>query len=292
MQTRLIIAVLSTLVMSLAGTAQAQKSQAPSTSRGAYARPNRDVTPEEKAKLIQAGKEARARRLTIRGRTPFRPGTINLSKSSPLAHGLRGRSFSPISRSATVAHRGEALQGTAAKNLLAAANPRVTKRVVKSGAAGAQTPQPAPHPPQANAGGLPATDAPAPVVDRTAETAAAPVAKPGPAEAKPRFSPAPPLDEWVEYVAKTSERYQFTDSQNARAQAILASLRERARQYRMGRLPEFEAAETIQSPELREDRLGSLNRPIDELFAELKMRLENLPTIAQKLRAEQTPAPK
>ncbi len=270
--------------MSSAGTAHAQKSQP----RGAYAKPKTDVSPQEKAKLLQAGKDARAQALTLRGRTTFRPGTINLSKPSPLALGLRRKGFSAIARGAALSEQEKNLRGSEAQHMLAAKKPQATARANKPTPAGAQTPQaPAENPPPAIALEHSATDA-APAAPGVAAEAA-PVKKSGIAETKPQITPAPPLDEWDEYVAKTAERYQFTDPQNARAQAILVGLRQRAQQYRMGRLPEFEAAETIQSPEARDARLRSLNRPIDELFAELKMRLENLPTIAQKLRAEQTP---
>lgn len=105
------------------------------------------------------------------------------------------------------------------------------------------------------------------------------------------MEPAPPLDEWEKYVANVSEHYGFTDDQNGGAQSILDDLRNRARRYRLSRGPEFEQAERIEDRKARADRLKQLNQRIDQLFNELKMRLENLPTIEQKLRADQ-PEPK
>ncbi|MFQ5411136.1 MAG: hypothetical protein ACE5EC_02525 [Phycisphaerae bacterium] len=104
------------------------------------------------------------------------------------------------------------------------------------------------------------------------------------------LTPAPPLDEWEKYVVSVSEHYGFNDEQNARAQSILSDLQSRARQYRLSRGPEFKQAEKIEDRKARTDRLNMLNYRIDQYFNELKMRLENLPTIEQKLRAGPTPA--
>ncbi len=101
---------------------------------------------------------------------------------------------------------------------------------------------------------------------------------------------APPLDEWEKYVVTVSQHYGFDDEQNGRAQSILADLQSRARQYRLSRGPEFKQAEKINDRKAKTDRLNVLNFRIDQYFNELKMRLENLPTIEQKLRAGPTPA--
>ncbi|MCG8407593.1 MAG: hypothetical protein MI923_20545 [Phycisphaerales bacterium] len=99
-------------------------------------------------------------------------------------------------------------------------------------------------------------------------------------------TPAPPIDEWGDYVIRVSQKYGFTEAQNARAMSILKDLRNRALQYRTRKGLEFIKCEKIQDKTARNARLKELNRPIDLLFNELKLRLENLPTIPQWHRAQ------
>lgn len=106
------------------------------------------------------------------------------------------------------------------------------------------------------------------------------------------IQPAPPLDEWEAYVAKSSTMYQFTEAQDDKATSILADLKHRARQYQLTRAPAFQEADRIENAADRTARLKRLNGPIDGLFDELKQRLDNLPTIPQKLQAERHPTPK
>jgi hypothetical protein len=106
------------------------------------------------------------------------------------------------------------------------------------------------------------------------------------------IEPAPPLDEWEKYVAKTSAMYQFIDAQDAKARSILTDLKHRARQYQLTRGPAFQEAERLQDAGARAARLKNLNEPIDLLFDELKQRLDNLPTIPQKLQAKPHPTQK
>ncbi|MFQ5430389.1 MAG: hypothetical protein ACE5E1_08780 [Phycisphaerae bacterium] len=122
---------------------------------------------------------------------------------------------------------------------------------------------------------------------RTAETAPPDRARAG---AAVLLAAAPPLDEWERYVARVAEHYAFTEAQTAKAHFILKSLRHRAQQYRLGRVSLFNDAEQIQDKQARTLRLATLNRPIDSIFHELKRRLENLPTLTQKLRAGPMPA--
>ncbi|MBN2561209.1 MAG: hypothetical protein JXQ75_09795 [Phycisphaerae bacterium] len=100
------------------------------------------------------------------------------------------------------------------------------------------------------------------------------------------FATAPPLDEWDRYVARTAEKYLFTDPQLIKAHAILRDLRRRAYQYRMSRSADFAKAELILDARARKERLDQLDYPLNALFDELKLRLENLPTLAQKQRAD------
>ncbi len=100
------------------------------------------------------------------------------------------------------------------------------------------------------------------------------------------LAPAPPLDEWDRYVASVAEKYEFTEAQLTKAQAILRDLRSRAYQYRLSRTHDYARAELIADAKTRTDTLKQLNEAVDAMFDELKARLEALPTLAQKQRAE------
>lgn len=99
--------------------------------------------------------------------------------------------------------------------------------------------------------------------------------------------PAPPLDEWEKYVVSVSQKYGFDDGQNTRAQSILSDLRKRAYQYQLSRSEEYARAQLMTEAKARTESLNRLNAPLDALFAELKQRLESLPTMAQKQRQGQ-----
>lgn len=100
------------------------------------------------------------------------------------------------------------------------------------------------------------------------------------------YATAPPLDEWDKYVAQIAEKYRFTNAQLTKAQSILRDLRHRAYQYQMSRSADFARAELMVDKKARKEELDRLNRPLDALFDELKLRLENLPTLAQKQQAK------
>lgn len=97
-------------------------------------------------------------------------------------------------------------------------------------------------------------------------------------------APAPPLDDWDKYVVSVSQKYGFDNGQNSRAQSILADLRKRAYQYQLSRSEEYARAELMTDAKARGETIKRLNTPLDALFAELKQRLESLPTMAQKQR--------
>ncbi len=107
------------------------------------------------------------------------------------------------------------------------------------------------------------------------------------------LAPAPPLGEWEKYVIQVTQKYQFTEDQYSRAKSILHDLKQRAQQYGLTRAPDFEQLNRMMDQKARLEAQKKLNLPIDTLFAELKMRLENLPTLEQKHRADaKTPAPR
>lgn len=96
---------------------------------------------------------------------------------------------------------------------------------------------------------------------------------------------APPLDDWDKKVDELAQRYQFTEAQQTKGQAILRDLRRRAEQYRLARADDFAAAARLEDPKARKDKERQLEEPLDALFQELQQRLENLATIEQRLRS-------
>lgn len=108
----------------------------------------------------------------------------------------------------------------------------------------------------------------------------------GLAQPRVKATPAPPLDEWDRYVASVAEKYGFATDQVTKAQSILRDLRRRAYQYQMSRSGEFAHVELMADDKARKARLEGLKAPLDALFAELKVRLEGLPTLEQQQRAE------
>lgn len=112
--------------------------------------------------------------------------------------------------------------------------------------------------------------------------------------AKPVVAPiaaAPAIDTWEKYFLDVSAHYQFTDQQHSAGKVILEHLRSRAGQYRLSREKDFAKAANLTDKAERDRRTAELNAPIDRMFNELKIRLENLPTLQQKHQAV-GPAPK
>ncbi len=125
------------------------------------------------------------------------------------------------------------------------------------------------------------------------KTGAAPGTPPGhppaavPAKVEPApLAVAPPLDDWDKHVAQTAERFQFTEAQVTTARSILKDLRRRAYQYQMSRSADFARAHLITDAKVRQTEMSRLNKPIDALFSELKVRLDSLLTAEQRRLAE------
>ena len=97
---------------------------------------------------------------------------------------------------------------------------------------------------------------------------------------------------WKIYVDRYIERFNLNDAQKESAYGILADCRARATKYRESHQKEIDdATENMQEMARKKDtkglaqsreELGVLNKPISDLFTELKTRLEKLPTEAQK----------
>ena len=115
-------------------------------------------------------------------------------------------------------------------------------------------------------------------------------AAPQNAKPEPPPQPAPPLDDWEKYVLSTADKYGFNDAQLTNARSILSDLRRRAYQYQASRAESFARAELMTDAKAREAEKKALNRPLDALFAELKVRLDSLPTQSQRQKAGPAPA--
>lgn len=149
-----------------------------------------------------------------------------------------------------------------------------------------------PQQPVVPADAKPATPAlagpPRPVVSKPG----ADVSRAAPQSAKPEPppQPAPPLDDWEKYVLSTADKYGFNDAQLTNARSILSDLRRRAYQYQASRAESFARVELMTDAKAREAEKKALNRPLDALFAELKVRLDSLPTQSQRQKAGPAPA--
>ncbi|MCK6455682.1 MAG: hypothetical protein L6Q92_04030 [Phycisphaerae bacterium] len=98
----------------------------------------------------------------------------------------------------------------------------------------------------------------------------------------PKPQPAPPPDEWAKLVDSMAQKYKFEPPQATKAQAILKELRQRAEQYRQSHVEDYERLARISDANERKAEERRLNEPLDELFAELKERIEQLPTASQR----------
>ncbi|MBW7904435.1 MAG: hypothetical protein LC135_12120 [Phycisphaerae bacterium] len=100
-------------------------------------------------------------------------------------------------------------------------------------------------------------------------------------------------DEWTRYVEQFISRYRLDDDQAARCRLFLQQARERRRQYLVSRRERLEALRqrtyrTAGDARLGREELSLLLRPLDDLFGELKARLERVPTRKQREAVEQS----
>lgn len=100
------------------------------------------------------------------------------------------------------------------------------------------------------------------------------------------------VDAWDAYVTQFVAQFNLDDAQKLAAGSVLADVKARAEQYSKAHADELQAATneiTQASKERRKsiiDDQAELMQPLNELFAELKGRLEQIPTEAQRSKAE------
>jgi hypothetical protein len=107
-------------------------------------------------------------------------------------------------------------------------------------------------------------------------------------------------DYWESYVKKFIEVYELDEAQSVAARSIMNECKQRAQAYRQSKQKEFadveqrliEARRDGQTPQAQQAKIRvwtqvqkGLNKPIYDLFQELKDRLEPIPTDAQREKA-------
>ncbi|MGB0715699.1 MAG: hypothetical protein ACPGXK_07470, partial [Phycisphaerae bacterium] len=102
---------------------------------------------------------------------------------------------------------------------------------------------------------------------------------------------------WERYVADFVKQYTLDEGQRSSAWSVLQELQGRARRYRSLRRNELARLEEVLATPAAidrttdvEDRIRDLYGPVDEMFTELKNRIERIPTPRQRADAEQRAA--
>lgn len=96
------------------------------------------------------------------------------------------------------------------------------------------------------------------------------------------------VDAWDAYVARFAEQFDLNDAQKLAASSVLDDVKQRARRYTKSRTDDLEAVarEVRAAPaDQRQkivDRRAELVQPLNDLFAELQARLQQIPTEAQR----------
>lgn len=93
--------------------------------------------------------------------------------------------------------------------------------------------------------------------------------------------PPKPLHPWEKYVREFIARYELTEAQAATAHSILKDMMNRAAQIEAANASKIAEAEKIVDRTAREARLRELNKPIEQTFEDLKLRLGALLTADQ-----------
>lgn len=114
-----------------------------------------------------------------------------------------------------------------------------------------------------------------------------------PAASPAELVPVRSLGPWEQYVQRFSEHYQLLPDQRAQADAILNDCLQRADAYRLSRRGELAWLEAALAETTDHDRQAelaaekaALQSPIDEIYEELKARLQNILTSEQLRRGD------
>ncbi len=105
------------------------------------------------------------------------------------------------------------------------------------------------------------------------------------------------VDAWDAYVAQFVAQFKLDDAQKLAAGSVLVDVKARAEHYSKTHADELQAATNEIAQATQEQRKGimdnkaELMQPLNELFAELKSRLEQIPTEAQRSQSEPAAQP-
>ncbi len=116
-------------------------------------------------------------------------------------------------------------------------------------------------------------------------------AKPAPEQGEPRMATPPQTAErellpWEKYTREFITRHECPPRQANAAMSILKDVQLRAEKLRRANAERIAEAEKIPDSAARNKRLAELNGPVDQLFDELKSRLDSLLTAEQRVRAK------
>jgi hypothetical protein len=114
----------------------------------------------------------------------------------------------------------------------------------------------------------PAAPPPAPVYD-----------KPAPAEAQPVEEKV--LSPWERYGEQFIAHYRMDPAQQETVRRIVKELIDRRADYEAKHAADYEALEQMTEPQRRAEEQAALDKPINDMFEELKQRLSEIPTTAQ-----------
>jgi hypothetical protein len=87
---------------------------------------------------------------------------------------------------------------------------------------------------------------------------------------------APPIDRWAQAVEQIVTQRKYDQEQKNSAQGILTDVRTQASKYREDKAAEFEAAAKEESPAKRTEAMGKLEKPLDDMFADMIARVKAL----------------
>ena len=104
------------------------------------------------------------------------------------------------------------------------------------------------------------------------------------------FPIAPPPREWTAYVDGVISRLGLDNNQSFAARGVATESVKRADAILAQIKPDIDEANKLADAEFRAAVLAELNRPLDELFNEMKLRIYNLATADQRERATSQPA--
>ncbi len=96
-------------------------------------------------------------------------------------------------------------------------------------------------------------------------------------------------DAWRRYLERFADRFKLDAAQRATAESVFRTQNEQRERYRQAHKAEFAALDQIQERDERFKKQQELNQPVQTLFAELRSKLDQIPTAAQKAAAPPEP---